>query len=100
MATRKFVRLIFGGGWEPKDAELNQMRGYSSHVWAELDDGSRHPMTFYNTARMQQTLDDAVAQGEPFFSDPGLVIVTDVTPAIMEEAARHLAEHGFFEGRW
>jgi hypothetical protein len=94
---RRFVRLIFDYGFEPEDTVL---RGYRTHVWAELDDGSRHPMTFYNMTRLRQTLDDERGQGKPFFSEPGLVVVDEVTLDNMEAAARELAEQGFFDGKW
>jgi hypothetical protein len=94
---RQFVRLIFDYGFKPEETED---RGYRTHVWAELDDGSRHPMSFYNLTRLGQTLDDQRLRGQPFFGEPGLVVVDAVTLENMEAAARELAQQGFFDGEW
>lgn len=95
-SSKVLVRLFFEGGFDDdEDAEV-LMRGYRSHVWAELADGSRHPVTFYDMARLQQTLDDECASGRPFFTEPGLIVLPEVSLAIMEAAVRILAAEGFF----
>jgi hypothetical protein len=91
-----FVRLVFEWGFDERDEWEAQQRGYRSHVWAELDDASLHALTFYDIARLSQTLDDECASGRMFFTEPGLVIVPEVTRANMESAARALASEGFF----
>lgn len=91
-----FVKLVFEGGFDERDEWEAQVRGYRSHVRAELDDGSLHPLTFYDIARLSQTLEDECASGRMFFAEPGLVIVAEVTLANMERAARVLASEGFF----
>jgi hypothetical protein len=93
---RVFVRLVFEGGWDEREAEEALVRGYRSHMWAELDDGSRHRLTFYDVMRLSQTLEDERRDGRQFFTEPGLVIVPEVTLANMEAAARTLAVEGFF----
>ncbi|MCY1079811.1 hypothetical protein [Archangium lansingense] len=97
MKSRELVRLVFEGGWNAGDEVDTPMRGYRSHVWAELADGSRHRMTFYDVTRLAQTLEDDSQAGRPFFAEPGLVILTEVTLPNMEAAARTLAAEGFFE---
>lgn len=97
MKSRELVRLIFEGGWDERDEVEAPMRGYRSHVWAELADGSRHRMTFFDVTRLSQELDEDSRTGRPFFAEPGLVILTEVTLPNMETAARTLAKEGFFE---
>jgi hypothetical protein len=94
MTHRTLVRLDFEDGFDENETVV---RGYRSHVWAELDDGSRYALTFYAIERLSQTLDDERSAGRPFFTDPGLVIVPEVTLANMEAAARALAAEGFLE---
>jgi hypothetical protein len=90
------VKLVFEGGFDQQDEDDVRDRGYRSHVWAELSDGSRHPLTFYDVTRLSQTLNDDCASGRRFFAEPGLVVVPEVTRANMETAAATLAAEGFF----
>lgn len=99
MKSRELVRLVFEGGWDERDEVETPMRGYLSHVWAELADGSRHRLTFYDMTRLSQVLADECRRGRPFFTEPGLVILEEVTRPRMEEAARKLAAGGFFDTR-
>jgi len=92
------MRLYFEGGFDEREAAEVFARGYRSHVWAELDDGSRYQVTYYDVTRLAQTLqDDCAANEHPFFTEPGLIIVPEVTFANMEAAARALAAQGFFQ---
>lgn len=97
MKSRELVRLVFEGGWDERDELETPMRGYRSHVWAELADGSRHRMTFFDMTRLSQELEEDCQAGKPFFAEPGLVILKEVTLPNMEAAARALAAEGFFE---
>ncbi|WP_164010812.1 hypothetical protein [Pyxidicoccus trucidator] len=72
------------------------MRGYRSHVWAEFDDGTHCRLTFFDVTRLAQTLEDERRAGRPFLIEPGLIILTEVTLANMEAAARALTSEGFF----
>jgi hypothetical protein len=94
MAQRTLVQLYFEDGLDEHDANV---RGYRSHVWAELDDGARYALTFYTVGRLVESLDYDADAGRPFFTEPGLIIVPEVTLAIMEAAARALARDGFFD---
>ncbi len=97
MTRRTLVRLSFEEGFTERDAEEAEVRGYRSHVFAELDDGSRYALTYYSITRLSQSLDDERSFGRPFFTEPGLIIVPAVTLTNMEAAARLLAAEGFFE---
>ncbi len=93
------VKPIFEYGFDERDQYEAEARGYRSHVWAELDDGSRHPLTFYDVTRLSQTLEDERSSGRLFVAEPGLVVLPAVTRVNMEDAARTLASEGFFSRR-
>lgn len=95
--ARQFVRLIFEHGLTEKNAWEASMRGYLSHVWVELDDGSRHPIFFFDPTRLAQELASEAASGRPFVAERGLIVVAEVTLENMEHAARTLAAEGFFD---
>lgn len=97
MPSRTLVQLVFEGGLDDREEHEAKVRGYRSHVWAELSDGSRRRLTFYNPTRLEQTLTDEEREGRPFFAEPGLIILKEVTRSSMEAAARTLAEEGFFD---
>lgn len=90
------VRLTFEHGFDERDEYEAEIRGYQSHVWAEVDDGSRHLLTFYDVARLSQTINDECSSGRMFFAEPGLVVLARVTRFNMETAAKTLAGEGFF----
>jgi hypothetical protein len=96
MASPKFARLVFEHGMDEHDEAEAQMRGYRSHVWVEMSDGTRHRITFFDPVRLTQELEQETKLGRPFVSEPGLIIVPDVTREHMETAARTLADEGFF----
>jgi hypothetical protein len=99
MTSAKFARLIFEHGFGERDEIETPMRGYRSHVWVELTDGSKHPVTFFDGVRLKQELDQEAASGRPFVAEPGLIVLTEVTLETMEHAARTLADEGFFSLR-
>ena len=94
--TVEFVRLIVKYGFNEREAVETPMRGYLTHVWVELSDGSLHEVSFFDPVRLGQELASDQARGRPFFSEPGLIIVPEVTMDNMEAAARTLAREGFF----
>ena len=96
MTSAKFSRLIFEYGFGERDEIETPMRGYRSHVWVELADGSKHPVTFFDTVRLKQELEQEAAGGRPFVGETGLIVLTEVTRETMEGAARTLADEGFF----
>ena len=96
-AKRRLRRLVFEGGSDERDEHETPLRGYRSHVVAQLEDGSQYRLTFYDPVRLKQVLDDEVAAGRPFFAEPGLNILPEVTRTAMELAAAGLCASGFFD---
>jgi hypothetical protein len=93
----KLRRLTFQGGWTERDDFETPLRGYRSGVLVELEDGRCFGVTFYDPTRLAQTLADDTASGSPFLAEPGLIVVPAVTKNSMEEAARRLADDGYFD---
>lgn len=88
--------LVFEHGFSEQDAAEAAMRGYRSHVWVELIDGTRHRVTFMDPTRAAQELEIEVRAGRPFLSEAGLILVAEVTLENMKLAANMLAAEGFF----
>ncbi|MEO7735552.1 MAG: hypothetical protein ABIY55_31650 [Kofleriaceae bacterium] len=97
MPGRTLARLIFEDGFTELDAEDARDRGHRSHVYAELDDGALYQLTYYDLTRLAQDLEVDCGLGRRFLTEPGLIIIPEITLANMEAAARALAAEGFFE---
>ena len=97
MAKRKFKQLVFKYGWDSQADHETPLRGYRDHVWIEFDDGSRERVVFFDVTRLSQDLEFERQSGRPFFAETGLIILDEVTRANMENAARTLANEGFFD---
>jgi hypothetical protein len=54
-------------------------------------------VTFYDLTRLSQTLADEQRTGRPFFTEKGLIIVSEVTRTNMQAAVEALAKEGFFD---
>lgn len=97
--TANYRGLHFEYGFNEQDAYEAKMRGYRSHVWVVMEDGSTYPVTFFDMNRLAQELSAEAQEGRPFFAEPGLIVVVEVTIENMEAAARRLVQDGFFEHR-
>jgi hypothetical protein len=91
-------RIVYWDGFDERAAIEASWRGYLGAVHAELDDGARYELTFYDHGRLGQTLDYEVSCGHPFYAKPGLIVLSEVTVENVEKAVRMLCAQGFFEG--
>jgi hypothetical protein len=96
-AVTNSLKLIFEGGWDERAAFEAEARGYRSHVCVEFPNGTRYPVLFSDPVRLGQDLEEMTKRGEPFISDPGLIVVSRVTLEIMQIAVERLYAGGFFE---
>ena len=97
MIAQNGPRLVFDGPFDEREAAECQARGYRSHVWAELPDGDRYALVFYDAVRLAQDLADEAAAGSPYLAEAGLVVLEKVTADNMQAAIERLAEEGYFE---
>ena len=73
-------------------------RGYVSDVLVTLPTGEKHIVNFFDPIRLQQELDSENQSGRPFFSEIGLIVLSDVTIKNIQCAVDYLYSMGFFEG--
>jgi hypothetical protein len=93
----KLADIIFEEGFSEADEIDAFQRGYRSHVWVVLDNGSRFQVTFYDITRLTQELNANAKDGQPFFTEPGLIVLKEISRKNMELAVKALVEDGFFE---
>ena len=51
---------------------------------------------FIDPVRLQQDMVEYGKRGEPYFAEPGLIILAEVTPKQIEQAVRGLWRQGYF----
>ncbi|MGL4555386.1 MAG: hypothetical protein ACRC33_29815 [Gemmataceae bacterium] len=88
--------VTFPDGYDDRAALETPAKGHLQGVEVRLRDGTAVPLTFYDPVRLQQTLDDDTADGRPYFSAPGLVVVPEVTTDAVLEAVAGLYLDGYF----
>lgn len=90
------AKLILEGGFDDLDAYNALGAGYRGAVVVELDDGSRHPVVFYDAVRLQQDLAEETKLGMPFIAEYGMIVLTEVSLANMKAAVNRLQRTGYF----
>jgi hypothetical protein len=71
-------------------------RGYLSDVIVSLENGSSYKLFFIDPVRLQQTLEDDVKAGRPYYTEPGLVVLPEVTTESICQAVAGLWRDGYF----
>ena len=90
------IKLTFKYGWGEKDDQETSMKGYRSDGIVETPKG-RYPVYFIDPIRLQQDLEAEAELGTPFFAEPGLIILPEITRESMEKAVIELWEQGYFQ---
>src|ERR1700722_7887860 len=72
-------------------------RGYLSDVTVKGDNGRVYKVYIVDPVRLQQTLEDDAEAGRPFFAEPGMIVVPEVTVESIRKAVTSLWHEGFFQ---
>jgi hypothetical protein len=72
-------------------------RGYLSEVVVELEDHSRYKLFFIDPVRLQQDLAGEIELGQPYFAEPNLIVLPQVTTASVRQAVEGLVREKFFQ---
>ena len=97
MSANLNPELHFEHGFDERDQFEARARGYLSHVQVRFNDGSAYDVHFYDCVRLQQDLEEEVAQGKCFIAEPGMIVIPEITLANIERAVIKLNEERFFE---
>lgn len=72
------------------------LKGYLSDVEVRLVDGSCYQVYFIDPVRLQQTLEEDAASGRPYYAEPGMIVLPEVTTQAIQQAVHGLLRDGFF----
>jgi hypothetical protein len=96
MATVADYEIRFPLWYDDRAEAETPAKGYLGDVEVRFASGECHRLYFIDPVRLQQTLEDDARDGRPYFSEPGLVILPEVTTSAIQEAVRGLARDGYF----
>jgi|SRR5579884_3782295 len=89
--------IAFPEWYDARCEQETPLKGYLSDVEVRLEDGSRYKLYFIDPVRLQQTLEDDTAEGKPYYTEPGLVVLPEVTTQAIQQAIRGLLREGYFQ---
>jgi hypothetical protein len=87
----------FPADFDERDEFEMPSRGYFNGVIVELADGSRHPVSFIDLARLTYEAQADFADGRSYFSEPNLIVLPRVTPAAIRAAIEDMVKGRFFQ---
>jgi hypothetical protein len=90
------VTVTFPEWFDARAEHEAASKGFLPEVCVVLGDGSRYRLYFIDPVRLRQTLEDDAANGRPYFTEPGLVVVPEVTTATIRQVVPHLVEERYF----
>jgi hypothetical protein len=88
--------VIFPEWYDERAAFEAPAKGYLRDVEVHLEDGSRYKLFFIDPVRLQQDLEEETRCGRPYYAEPGMVIVPEVTTESIRSVATALWREGFF----
>jgi len=88
--------LSFPHGYDEQAEFEAPFRGYLRDVIVEMEDGARHQLSFIDMVRLEQNLADNARMGHPYYTEPGLVILPEVSTEAIHLAVQGLWDEGYF----
>jgi len=98
MATETAAFTILFPDWYDARAEFETpLKGFLGGVVVCSGDGSSYRLYFTDPIRLQQTLQDDVKGGRGYYTEPGLVVLPEVTTEAIRDAVYGLWRDGYFQ---
>jgi hypothetical protein len=84
--------------WYDERAEFETPhKGFLNDVVVRTREGVGYRLYFSDPVRLQQTLEDDVKRGQAYYTEPGLVILPEVTTDAIHAAVASLWRDRYFE---
>ncbi len=88
--------ISFPEGYDAQAEFEAPYRGYLTDVIVRFEDGSGRRLSFIDLARLGQSLTANVQIGRAYYTEPGLVVLPEVSTETIYNAVHGLWEEGFF----
>lgn len=90
------AKVVFPDGFHDRAAFEMPAKGWLS-AQVEMKDGRLFSVHFSDPCRLRQDLEESVRAGRPYFAEPGLIVLPEVTTDTVKTAVQTLCERGFFD---
>ena len=94
--SEEFPKLILLD-WQEGDDWLIKSKGWFCHNYVELENGNRYQVCFYDNVRLGYHLKDNEKNGQSFFIENSLIVLSEVTIENMQKAIKEAEKQGFFD---
>lgn len=88
--------VIFPEAYDERAEYETLAKGWLSQVIVQSEDGSRYSVSFIDPVRLQQDMEEYARLGTPYFTEPGLIVLSEVTAESIRKAIRELWGQGYF----
>jgi hypothetical protein len=88
--------ILFPEGFDEQQEFETPSKGYLRDVIIRLETGAEYRLFFIDPTRLQQDLEADVESGREYFTEPGMVILPQVTIEAIRKAVSGLWRDGFF----
>ena len=87
--------IAFPEGYEERLEFETPSKGYLRDVVVHLEDGSSYRLFFIDPVRLEQDLQIEAANGREYYTEPGLVVLREVTTASDPQSHFRFMARGF-----
>ncbi|HEY7311546.1 MAG TPA: hypothetical protein VH643_19440 [Gemmataceae bacterium] len=89
--------IVFPEWYDARCEHETPFKGYLSDVVVRLEDGARYKLYFIDPVRLRQTLEEEATLGKRYYTEPGLVVVPEVTTQAIQQVIPGLLRDGYFQ---
>ena len=83
--------------WQEDDDIIIRDKGWFCNNLVELENGNRFQVCFFDYVRLGQELKYNIKNGQPFFIEDNLIVLSEITIENMQKAIIKAETLGFFE---
>lgn len=96
MTNDTFPKLILPEDFDERAESEAEMKGYLK-ASVQMEKGRIYDVYFAEYFRLGQDLERYAEAGKPYFVEPGLIVMREITIAGIKDALPQIAAEGFFE---
>jgi hypothetical protein len=97
MSQEVYPKLNLPDWFDDLCEEEAPVRGFLEGADVEMEDGTRYQVYFITPTRLRMELDQLSRVGEPYYAEPGLIVIPEVTLEKVKQTLRALADKRFFQ---
>jgi hypothetical protein len=95
MADKSYPNIAFPEGFDERAEAEMQLKGWVT-IYVEIEPDRKVELYISDIVRLKQDLEEAVRNGEPCFSQLGLVVIPEVTLPNIKRAVDFLWHQNYF----